>query len=312
MDDEELWDAYAWPDRCLRANFVTTIDGHIQGPDGLSGTLSSAEDRRVFHMLRAGADAMLVGAGTARTEKYKAPSDQAQVARVCAARQSHRSWLSSRRAGTYPISKGRWSWTVRISAALKDQLPAHPVRGRATPVHRTAAAGPDRPTRAGASHRRLGGTGSLLTAQRHCRRDPEARPHDADGVFTLWGIHVIAPMLAKAVGDQVPDTPGLLYEPKWDGFRCVIFRDDGSVVLQSRKQEDFCYLFPEVVAAAEQLAARHHPRRRARDRRRQGPGVRSAEQPHPAAVRGRGLEDQGPLRGDAGPVRGLRHPAPRR
>jgi ATP-dependent DNA ligase len=63
---------------------------------------------------------------------------------------------------------------------------------------------------------------------------------------------VIAPMLAKAIGDQVPDSPGLLYEPKWDGFRCIVFRDDG-VVLQSRKEEDFSYLFPEVVSAAECL-----------------------------------------------------------
>ena len=67
---------------------------------------------------------------------------------------------------------------------------------------------------------------------------------------------MIAPMLAKAVGDQVPETPGLLYEPKWDGFRCIVFREaDSAVVLQSRKEEDFSYLFPEVVSAAEQLPA---------------------------------------------------------
>jgi riboflavin biosynthesis pyrimidine reductase len=70
------------PQRCLRANFVTTIDGHIQGPDGLSGTISSAEDRRVFHMLRAGADAILVGAGTARIENYKPVGVKAEWARV--------------------------------------------------------------------------------------------------------------------------------------------------------------------------------------------------------------------------------------
>ena len=63
---------------------------------------------------------------------------------------------------------------------------------------------------------------------------------------------MIAPMLAKAVGDEVPDTAGLLYEPKWDGFRCIVFRDE-KVVLQSRKEEDFSYLFPEVVAACEHL-----------------------------------------------------------
>ncbi len=65
---------------------------------------------------------------------------------------------------------------------------------------------------------------------------------------------MIAPMLAKAVGDQVPNGPGLLYEPKWDGFRCIVFRETDTVILQSRKQEDFSYLFPEVVAAAEHLA----------------------------------------------------------
>ena len=74
MDDAALWSAYAWPDECLRVNFVISLDGHIGAPDGLSGGLSSPEDRRVFHMLRAGCDAILVGAGTARTEGYRAPA----------------------------------------------------------------------------------------------------------------------------------------------------------------------------------------------------------------------------------------------
>lgn len=73
MDDAALWSAYAWPDRCLRVNFVVSLDGHIAAPDGLSGGLSSPEDRRVFHMLRAGCDAILVGAGTARAEGYGPP-----------------------------------------------------------------------------------------------------------------------------------------------------------------------------------------------------------------------------------------------
>lgn len=70
MDDAELWDAYSWPTTCLRVNFVVSLDGHIGAPDGLSGGLSSPEDRRIFHMLRAGCDAILVGAGTARSEGY--------------------------------------------------------------------------------------------------------------------------------------------------------------------------------------------------------------------------------------------------
>lgn len=80
MDDEELWQAYRWPQRSLRVNFVISIDGHIGGSDGRSGTLSTPEDRRIFHMLRAGCDAVLVGAGTARTEKYRPVTVKSQWA----------------------------------------------------------------------------------------------------------------------------------------------------------------------------------------------------------------------------------------
>ena len=45
----------------------------------------------------------------------------------------------------------------------------------------------------------------------------------------------VAPMLAKSVKD-VPDGPGFLYEPKWDGFRCIVFRDGDEVELGSRNE----------------------------------------------------------------------------
>jgi hypothetical protein len=70
MDDEQLWDAYAWPSKCLRVNFVTTLDGHIMGPDDRSGSLSTQEDRRIFHMLRAGCDAVLKHAHSAPDGVY--------------------------------------------------------------------------------------------------------------------------------------------------------------------------------------------------------------------------------------------------
>ena len=56
-------------------------------------------------------------------------------------------------------------------------------------------------------------------------------------------------MLAKAVGDQVPDAPGLLYEPKWDGFRCLAFRDGDQVNLQSKAAKGLSRYFPELVGA---------------------------------------------------------------
>ncbi|SHG11392.1 ATP-dependent DNA ligase [Streptoalloteichus hindustanus] len=59
----------------------------------------------------------------------------------------------------------------------------------------------------------------------------------------------VQPMLATSVGD-VPDRPGLVYEPKWDGFRCLVFADGADVVLQSRNGRDLARYFPEVVTAA--------------------------------------------------------------
>ena len=54
-------------------------------------------------------------------------------------------------------------------------------------------------------------------------------------------------MLAKAV-KEIPRGP-LSYEPKWDGFRSVIFRDGGEVEIGSRNERPMTRYFPEVVAA---------------------------------------------------------------
>lgn len=59
----------------------------------------------------------------------------------------------------------------------------------------------------------------------------------------------VAPMLAKAV-KSLPIGPGYLYEPKWDGFRCVLFRDGDEVVLGSRGEKPLTRYFPELEAAA--------------------------------------------------------------
>src|SRR5881398_3214387 len=62
----------------------------------------------------------------------------------------------------------------------------------------------------------------------------------------------VKPMLAKSV-KQMPmpgDSPdSLLYEPKWDGFRCIVFRDGDEVELGSRNERPLTRYFPEVVAA---------------------------------------------------------------
>lgn len=68
-----LADAYAYPrEHWLRVNFVASADGAAY-VDGRSGGLSSPADKQVFGILRVLADVVLVGAGTARAEEYKAP-----------------------------------------------------------------------------------------------------------------------------------------------------------------------------------------------------------------------------------------------
>jgi ATP-dependent DNA ligase len=53
------------------------------------------------------------------------------------------------------------------------------------------------------------------------------------------------PMLAKLTRDM-PSLPDLLFEPKWDGFRCVVFRDGDDLDLQSRNQKPLLRYFPEM------------------------------------------------------------------
>ena len=56
----------------------------------------------------------------------------------------------------------------------------------------------------------------------------------------------LRPMLAKAV-DRLPDGDDLVFEPKWDGFRCIVFRDGDEVVLGSRNEKPLTRYFPELV-----------------------------------------------------------------
>ena len=55
----------------------------------------------------------------------------------------------------------------------------------------------------------------------------------------------LEPMLAKPV-DSLPDGDGWLYEPKWDGFRAIVFRDGDEVLIQSRDLKPLDRYFPEL------------------------------------------------------------------
>jgi ATP-dependent DNA ligase len=63
------------------------------------------------------------------------------------------------------------------------------------------------------------------------------------------------PAEAKSVS-SLPHESGWLYEPKWDGFRCLAFRQGPEVVLQSKAGQPLGRYFPEIVAALLALPAR--------------------------------------------------------
>src|SRR3954462_15077674 len=64
----------------------------------------------------------------------------------------------------------------------------------------------------------------------------------------------LPPMEARSV-DELP-VGGWQYEPKWDGFRCLAFRDGANVYLQSKAGQPLARYFPDVVGALQQLKAK--------------------------------------------------------
>jgi ATP-dependent DNA ligase len=64
----------------------------------------------------------------------------------------------------------------------------------------------------------------------------------------------LPPMEAKSV-DALPDGAGWQYEPKWDGFRCLVFRSGDAVALQSKALKPLARYFPEMVDAVRTMKA---------------------------------------------------------
>src|SRR5439155_1150628 len=58
----------------------------------------------------------------------------------------------------------------------------------------------------------------------------------------------LAPMEARSV-DEIPTGEGWQYEPKWDGFRCIAFRDGEQIHLQSKAGQPLARYFPDIVHA---------------------------------------------------------------
>src|ERR1051326_7085276 len=64
--------------------------------------------------------------------------------------------------------------------------------------------------------------------------------------MTLPETPPVLPMLSKRV-DQLPSAGSWIFEPKWDGFRALIFRDDEEILIQSRDEKSLNRYFPELL-----------------------------------------------------------------
>jgi ATP-dependent DNA ligase len=65
----------------------------------------------------------------------------------------------------------------------------------------------------------------------------------------------IPPMLSKRIS-SIPVGGGWIFEPKWDGFRALVFRDGDEILIQSRDEKSLNRYFPELLAALRQLPTR--------------------------------------------------------
>src|ERR1700737_4938636 len=54
--------------------------------------------------------------------------------------------------------------------------------------------------------------------------------------------------MLSAAADALPNGDGWLFEPKWDGFRTLVFRDGDEIMLQSRDEKPMNRYFPELLA----------------------------------------------------------------
>jgi riboflavin biosynthesis pyrimidine reductase len=139
LADAGLAGLYAYPDRAdshwLRANMVMSLDGAAT-LRGRSGGLSGEADREIFAMLRALADVIVVGAGTARVEGYGPVQPGTEGTRWA--------WLREGRPASAPIAVLTRRLDLDLAGTLLAHSPAHArtivITTEAAPAGRRSAA----------------------------------------------------------------------------------------------------------------------------------------------------------------------------
>jgi riboflavin biosynthesis pyrimidine reductase len=171
----------------VRVNMVTTVDGQVVGETGLSRAISSPADKRVFGVLRALADAVVVGAGTARAERYNR----------LRARPAHAEARRARGQGPVPLLV-LVSRSGRVDLDRLDEEGTGPVV-----VHASAAQCPSERTRA--IRDRLGADGLVLHdgAVEPAAVLTDLRARGCREILHEGGPHLLADWVAAGAVDEL-------------------------------------------------------------------------------------------------------------
>ena len=171
----------------VRVNMVTTVDGQVVGETGLSRAISSPADKRVFGVLRALADAVVVGAGTARAERYTRLH----------ARPAHAEARRARGQGPVPLLV-LVSRSGRVDLDRLDEEGTGPVV-----VHASAAACPS--ARVQAIRARLGEDGLVLhdDAVEPAAVLADLQARDCREVLHEGGPHLLSNWVAAGAVDEL-------------------------------------------------------------------------------------------------------------
>src|SRR3954447_20158598 len=83
-----------------------------------------------------------------------------------------------------------------------------------------------------------------------------AAPKQHTAFLTGWAPPPPFPPMEALSVDEIPTGEEWQYEPKWDGFRCLVFRNGDKVELQSKSGQSLTRYFPELVEAARSVKAK--------------------------------------------------------
>lgn len=214
LADTDLADRYAYPggtrggQAYLRANMVASVDGAAT-LRGRSGGLSGAGDRHVFALLRSLADVILVGAGTARAERYGPVRPAAEGTRWA--------WLREGRPASAPIAVLTRRLDLDASSALLAASPADAqtivLTTRAAPAERRALVSRTaRVVVAGDDEVDLRAALTALTSLGYQRVLTEGGPHLLRQVIEAGLLDelclTVSPMLTAAAAGRIVAAPG--------------------------------------------------------------------------------------------------------